>query len=239
MAEYGAQQTTAGELDTSHAVFAGQDLERIPEEAWRKYGPTAKTLDLSYNLLKTLDGIQNFSALEELVLDNNELDDSSLELPLLAHLRTLTLNKNQITDTERILTTLKEKCPHLHYLSLLGNQACPNELLGTGHDDEDYQRYRYYVIFKMPNLAFLDSKPVTAQERKEAKRVGEFMKIVRPSAEVFQASEKKPKASDSEYTPLPQSQASQGQHKGVFGKCKYVYYGKHSEGNRFIRNNQL
>lgn len=44
--------------------------------------------------------------------------------------------------------------------------------------------YRYYVIFKMPNLAFLDSKPVTAQERKEAKRVGEFMKIVRPSAEV-------------------------------------------------------
>lgn len=26
---------------------------------------------------------------------------------------------------------------------------------------------------------------------------------------------------------------------GVFGQCKYVYYGKHSEGNRFIRNNQL
>ena len=44
--------------------------------------------------------------------------------------------------------------------------------------------HRYYVIFKMPNLAFLDSKPVTSQERKEAKRVGEFMKIVRPSAEV-------------------------------------------------------
>lgn len=26
---------------------------------------------------------------------------------------------------------------------------------------------------------------------------------------------------------------------GVFGQCKYVYYGKHSEGNRFIRNHQL
>lgn len=26
---------------------------------------------------------------------------------------------------------------------------------------------------------------------------------------------------------------------GVFAKCRYVYYGKHSEGNRFIRNDQL
>ena len=39
----------------------------------------------------------------------------------------------------------------------------------------------------MPSLAFLDSKPVTPQERKEAKRVGEFMKIVRPSDEVVGA----------------------------------------------------
>ena len=26
---------------------------------------------------------------------------------------------------------------------------------------------------------------------------------------------------------------------GVYGQCKYVYYGKHSEGNRFIRNHHL
>lgn len=26
---------------------------------------------------------------------------------------------------------------------------------------------------------------------------------------------------------------------GVYGQCKYVYYGKHSEGNRFIRNQHL
>lgn len=25
----------------------------------------------------------------------------------------------------------------------------------------------------------------------------------------------------------------------TFGKCRYVYYGRHSEGNRFIRNNDL
>lgn len=26
---------------------------------------------------------------------------------------------------------------------------------------------------------------------------------------------------------------------GVLGKCRYVYYGKNSEGNRFIRDDQL
>ncbi len=48
----------------------------------------------------------------------------------------------QIEDTEQLLVTLEKRCPTLHYLSLLGNRACPNELLQSGHDDEDYQRYR-------------------------------------------------------------------------------------------------
>ena len=48
----------------------------------------------------------------------------------------------QIRDIDRLLATLTKACPNLKYLSLLGNQACPNELLGSGHDDEDYQRYR-------------------------------------------------------------------------------------------------
>lgn len=95
-------------------VYAGKDLEGIPEEIWKKYGSTAKTLDLSYNqlrwvrtqgyvamctawgLFRSLEGLVNFSVLEELVLDNNELSDSSLDLPPLMHLRTLTLNKNQV-----------------------------------------------------------------------------------------------------------------------------------------------
>ncbi|KAI5606773.1 leucine-rich repeat-containing protein C10orf11-like [Silurus asotus] len=40
------------------------------------------------------------------------------------------------------------------------------------------------------------------------------------------------------YTPLPRSKDSKNP-KGVFAKCRYIYYGKHSEGNRFIRNDQL
>ena len=36
-------------------------------------------------------------------------------------------------------------------------------------------------MYKLPSLTFLDSRSVTETERKEAKRVGQFMKIVRPS----------------------------------------------------------
>lgn len=136
---------------------------------------------------------------------------------------------------------------------------------------------RYYVLYKLPKLTFLDSRPVTAMERNEAKRKGEFTKVVRPTSNVvstespsawqegiifvcaqFEESGKSHGALG--YTPLPQSKHVPGQHRGmlwqqliidsvkieflccdiaVFGQCKYVYYGKHSEGNRFIRNNQL
>ena len=48
----------------------------------------------------------------------------------------------QIVDTERLLAMLTKNTPSLRYLSLLGNKACPNELLGSGHDDDDYRRYR-------------------------------------------------------------------------------------------------
>ena len=43
--------------------------------------------------------------------------------------------------------------------------------------------YRYYVLHKLTQLTFLDSKPVSNEERKEAKRVGAFMRVVRPSSD--------------------------------------------------------
>ena len=39
---------------------------------------------------------------------------------------------------------------------------------------------RYFVLHKLPGLTFLDSRVVSAVERKEAKRVGAFMRVVRP-----------------------------------------------------------
>ncbi|EPY84618.1 hypothetical protein CB1_000463041 [Camelus ferus] len=83
------------------------------------------------------------------------------------------------TDTQAEVT------PALEYLSLLGNVACPNELVSLEKDEEDYKRYRYFVLHKLPNLKFLDAQKVTKQEREEALVRGAFMKVVKPKWEIL------------------------------------------------------
>ena len=39
---------------------------------------------------------------------------------------------------------------------------------------------RYFVIYHLPKLTFLDSTKVRNNERREALRVGEFMHVIRP-----------------------------------------------------------
>ncbi|KAF7667933.1 hypothetical protein LDENG_00039190 [Lucifuga dentata] len=124
------------------------------------------------------------------------------------------------------------------YLSLLGNEACPNQLVSLDKDEDDYQRYRYFVLHKLPQLKFLDTRKVTMKEVMEAKARGAFMKVVKPKSEDPSA-EPRFENYPLPYTPLPQGSRDAKNHKGVFSKCCYEYHGKHSEGNRFIRNDQL
>ena len=49
----------------------------------------------------------------------------------------------QISNLETLLSKVAHNLPSLHYLSLLGNLACPNQLSDVEKDEEDYQRYRY------------------------------------------------------------------------------------------------
>ncbi|NXL35931.1 LRMDA protein, partial [Glaucidium brasilianum] len=137
----------------------------------------------AFVVCRSLEGLKTFSYLEELILDNNLLGNDLL-LPRLPHLHTLTLNKNQISfqrNTCKILLDhLAEVVPSLQYLSLLGNMACPNELVSKEKDEDDYQRYRYFVLHKLTNLKFLDTRKVTRREREEALVRGAFMKVVKP-----------------------------------------------------------
>jgi len=80
-------------------AFTGEDIERIPDDLIRRYSSIAKRLDLSFNKLSSLEGLDNFQSLEELILDNNNLMDDSLTLPNLPNLHTLTLNKNHVSST--------------------------------------------------------------------------------------------------------------------------------------------
>ncbi|XP_021253191.1 leucine-rich repeat-containing protein C10orf11 homolog isoform X3 [Numida meleagris] len=217
--------------------YISQDCEEIPEFLGRKYGHMAKRLDLSFNLLRSLEGLKTFSYLEELILDNNLLGNDLL-LPRLPHLHTLTLNKNQITELESLLDHLAEVVPSLQYLSLLGNVACPNELVCKEKDEDDYQRYRYFVLHKLKNLKFLDTRQVTRKEREEALVRGAFMKVVKPK-DAKASSDAASVSPERIYTPLPSGSRDLTNHRGILGKCRYIYYGKHSEGNRFIRDDQL
>lgn len=111
------------------------------------------------------------------------------------------------------------------------------------------------MLYQLPNLKFLDSTKVTDSERREARRSGQFMKIIRPTFN----NENENSNSDvfDTFTPLPKNIRRPDDYKGKwiithdmlenliisfsgsYGKCKYRYSGKHSEGNRFISNSDL
>lgn len=224
-------------LNGSQLSFVGQEAESIPGIIGSKYGKVVTRLDLSSNQLRTLNGLNSFVKLETLILDNNQLGDD-MEIPELTHLHTLTLNKNRIANLDVLLDKISRNLPSLKYISLLNNQACPNELSSSLRDEEDYQRYRYYVLYRLPNLTFLDSRPIKKEEKDEAQRVGAYMKIVAPSSDEL-ASQHEESMERPHYTPLPSNSIAPGDHRGTFGRSRFIYQGKHSEGNRFIRNNEL
>nr|XP_046257190.1 leucine-rich melanocyte differentiation-associated protein isoform X5 [Scatophagus argus] len=136
-----AQNESLVALNGTQISFIGHDCTDLPDFLGVTYGQFARRLDLSFNQLRSLAGLKMFTELEELVVDNNLLGND-LRLPRLPNLHTLTLNKNQLTDIEGLLEHLADVTPSLEYLSLLGNEACPNQLVSPDKDEDDYQRYR-------------------------------------------------------------------------------------------------
>jgi len=159
--------------------FVGQDCHRIPSILGSTYGLQTKRLDLSYNAIRTLDGLEKFPFLEELILDNNFIDDNS-SFPRLEYLHTLSLNKNKFCNLEGLMSMMSKQVPNLRFLSLLGNEACPDQLSSMDKDENDYRIYRLYVLHHFPGLNFLDSSAVRRSELREAIRRGGLMKLIRP-----------------------------------------------------------
>jgi len=49
---------------------------------------------------------------------------------------------------ENLVTQIKYNMPSLRFLSLIGNKACPTQLIDFEKDENDYKRYRllqYYI----------------------------------------------------------------------------------------------
>ncbi|XP_015516092.1 leucine-rich melanocyte differentiation-associated protein-like isoform X1 [Neodiprion virginianus] len=244
---------TALTVQRSQAWYTGQRAERIPHGLIGLVGADCSSLDLSYNNLVSLTALKEFANLEELVLDNNCLCDLNT-LPRMPKLTTLSVNNNKVTDIERALDRIKECCPCLKYASLLGNPGCPDQLTNpTTTDEEDYERYRRYAVHVLPaTLRFLDSRPISSRERQEARERGSLMRMVRvnlPNLSSLTAEEfaraldhkrhNSISVEEPDYTPLPDSMRGPLDVRSAYGKSRYRYSGKNSEGNRFISNSDL
>ncbi|CAG9818084.1 unnamed protein product [Phaedon cochleariae] len=87
------------------SMFAGgQKCQKIPEALIKLYGSKTQSLDLSYNDLASLKGLEGFFELKELILDNNQLTDS-LVLPYMPQLHTISLNKNKTHSQDEFTYT--------------------------------------------------------------------------------------------------------------------------------------
>lgn len=220
--------------------FVGNDIEDLPTELIYLFGLKALILDVSFNNLTELKDISQFPYLEELICDNNLITENST-FPNLPNLKLFSCNKNKIRDIQVFIDKIKHYYPKIVYLSLLGNAACPNQLIDETKDEYDYFRYRLYVIYRLPTLKFLDSHEVTALEREEAIQQSQFLTVVSYKDEDDQNLASNEEKANKLYTPLANSNelGTSDDPKASFGFCKYVYYGKQSEGNRFIKNDDL
>ena len=86
--------------------------------------------------------LRDFDRLHTLILDNNRLT-SHVKFPKLPQLRTLWVNKNNISNLSIFVDHLVAATPNLRYLSMLGNDACPNYF--NGGTLKQYQDYRHVL----------------------------------------------------------------------------------------------
>ncbi|XP_008554381.1 leucine-rich melanocyte differentiation-associated protein [Microplitis demolitor] len=267
-------------ISNNRACYTGQRTTRIPRGLIKIVGINCQSLDLSYNELTSISALKDCNNLQELILDNNKLYDLNT-LPSINTLTTISLNNNKIVDIDLALEKISSCCPNVKYVSLLGNPGYPDQLTDPVNNDEaDYDRYRLYAIHVLPDsLRFLDFRPVTQIERKDASNRGRFMRTIKlnmplssltstpflplniPSSysstclpvaiaptppgtcssitRHFKPTTYQDVVLDPNYSPLPTTTRSPSDHKGAYGKCRYRYSGKNSEGNRFIINSDL
>jgi hypothetical protein len=112
------------------------------------------------------------------------------------------------------------------------------------------------VIHSLPKLQFLDATPVSEEERAEAAKKGAFLRVARPAepaaaaaagaataAAAAAASPSARKAPPPPPTPPPPPAAADDnitiRPAAFLAKGRLRYDGSHSEGNRFIQNEDL
>jgi len=122
--------------------------------------PELVQLNLSDNLLRAIEGLENNKKLDSLYIKRNKIGLNGvsdlmglLDCPSIA---CLDLSENRIDDPA-VLDEVLVKMPKLRVLYLTGN-GCIKKI----------PNYRKTVITKIPNLKFLDDRPVFQEDRRHA-----------------------------------------------------------------------
>lgn len=76
-------------------IFVDQEITVLPDAIVNLYHSRVRKVDLSFNSMNSLDGLEFFSRLEELILDNNQLGDN-IRIPKTQSITTLSLNNNKV-----------------------------------------------------------------------------------------------------------------------------------------------
>jgi hypothetical protein len=112
-------------------------------------------------------------------------------------------------------------------------------------------RYRLYVTHSLPQLQFLDSQPISDLERLESYHSGHVALthavVIRPQSQslhhsgpILKKSNVRLSQEDDDDVDLGAGGREERPPSKVFyGKLRYRYSGKHSEGNRFIVDSDL
>ncbi len=200
-----------------------------------------------------MDFLKNFPNLEELILDENDLDDTHSIFPKLSYLHTLMINKNRLQDIYKLVDQLRQAYPVLTHLSLLGNEACPYRIIPTTTTtpnntdisvfaqkrlEEDYQRYRHLMIFRLPTLKFLDASEISDNERRIATQLGDILYSIAETKQSQSSNDERKSDKRDSYTPLPSS-TSHNNYRISMGKLRHNYHGEGSQGNKFVQDIDL
>lgn len=147
--------------------LAYEKLTQIPRKIAEKFSRTTTILDLSYNNLKDLSFLSYFRQLNTLILDHNDLPDEKT-FPSLPNLELLWLNHCNIENVQDWVHRIRECCPSLRYLSLLGNPGATSSF--NGNSTLEHNDYRMMVLAVLPQLRHLDDAEVNSSQRAQARQ---------------------------------------------------------------------
>mmetsp|Transcript_20554 Transcript_20554/g.65597 ORF Transcript_20554/g.65597 Transcript_20554/m.65597 type:complete len:632 (+) Transcript_20554:151-2046(+) len=144
-----------GQLHQLRALFLQQNLiQSFGPDSFRGLSALV-TLDVSQNMLQSLQGIEHLTALQSLNASSNRLETPE-SVSALAKCQALTcvdLQKNALEDDEAVLGIVDQNT-NVSALYLAGNPLVKR-----------IKYYRKSLVNRFPRLSYLDDRPVDPRER--------------------------------------------------------------------------